>query len=281
MTTLYSAFDFIGLYEPDPPWVCVPKENDQFLRATYIPMRDSGKCPYCTKRVRTVTLGIRAWQERMREFVKAMNASPDECEATLSRCTSCGWWCVFQMTTGSLVIEEKNYSSLIDLIAVNWAKIKEFDVSHAEISLKRVKDYLSSESVWPILTSAEKLMGLISGCFNEQFPCEVIHIESTKKDSGEIFLVNSDFPVLVRIDQDTRKVEFVREILGFDIKNDHYHAMWISTENRFVDEDVLMPEMKGAGFPISLKNYDAVLSILKVISDTPVEPWENIWQMKS
>lgn len=279
MNTWYARYDFFGMYEVDPPWKRRPEENDRFFFANYIPMRDQGICPYCKGKIDQGSIGVRSWPGIMQAFIDHLEIQSTHCDAFLSHCGVCGWWCAFQMSTEDL------HSMLFDLIAANWAKIKVFDLTGSEAPLQQLRDALSGQRINLSGFPTIKLTDMITSCFRSHFPCEIIQVGEAGKDPFDTFLVNADKPLLLCVNKQNpnseTSVQVVHELLGLYRSNNRYNAMLVSTEKRFETKGVILPVIKSAGISISLTSAEAVLGMLQRAGENASEPWETIWQEKS
>lgn len=281
----YAEYDFIPEFEPDPPWMRLPKQNHAFLIENLVPLVKEEKCPYCGTKIDCNLLKDQEWPSRMKPMIEDWEVSSQICNAYLYHCKSCGWWSVLQEDTASY--HHDSYSSLIDLVSVHWAKIKEFDVRDLETPINNLQAYLAKEPEKVDQLSDEHLTEVLASCFREFFACEVLHIGGLGKDAIDTFLINADKPTLILVKRreagTTGSVQAIHELLGVRIVENHYNGIVVSTAaTRFSNLALTeWPVIIDKGFTISLYNYDALfnsLKILKEVKEDAYKPWEDIWK---
>lgn len=194
----------------------------------------------------------------------------------LSLCDRCGWWYLFEGFYG--------YHGIADCIYESSGIAKHYEVSSLDAPISDLRRYLAHHPNDLAHVHPNKFELLMQDCLKDCFgPCEVIHTGRSGDGGVDLVMVLSDIETYLiqvkrRSDLSAKEgVQVVRSLNGVLFRENKTKGLIITTASGFTrgakQETIIKTEDKN--YTMRLMAFDDVVSMLRLPSMTPYEPWRQ------
>jgi hypothetical protein len=204
------------------------------------------------------------------------NSLLSECHYSrdVARCPECGWWRLKECTVGG---QDNVYIELVH------GEAKHYSIDALEVPILDLRSYLKRHPIDMGLINPVVFEHLIRDCLRSAFaPCEVLHIGGTGDGGVDLKLIISETETyLVQVKRRTdihgrEGVDVVRQLNGVLFREGRAKGIVVTSASGFTKAarmEAAVRTQTAEPYEIKLVSFPDIVSMLKLPSMTPYEPW--------
>ena len=193
---------------------------------------------------------------------------------------SCGWWSSLNEMTRLEEYPEIGDNSFNE--DPQFAILRSFSPSDVDAPLEALIRYLARHHSDLRHLNPTKLEHLVGAVFRDHCCCEVRHCGRTGDGGVDLFVLDSDSPLLVQVKRRSTSraepVETVRHLLGAVLLMGHCRAAVVTTAPRFSSPAIKAAEQavtKDLLREFALLDFGSFAEILRLVARNQEPPWKR------